>query len=134
MIKVFKVFLFFLATLIMGAVIQFVRDAQVIDTMSISYIAVLNVFLGIDAGATVFDTLNKPPADWADIKLYRFVVAFLFEGILFMLALNLKNAWGVNPASAISSFGSGAILTIGIVLAGLGVNKIASRITIKAPA
>ena len=46
--KVLKVIFILLAAVLMGAVIMFLNEASVIDTMASSFFIVVNAFLGVD--------------------------------------------------------------------------------------
>lgn len=126
--KVLKVCLLFLATLLMGTVMWFVHNSSIVDMMAATYAIIINGFLGVDLAAMIADTSKKPAGDWKDIKLYRYILAFLCMAGLFVLSLYQKEINHVEAIMAISSFGSGAMLIIGLVMGGLEGNKIASRL------
>lgn len=126
--KVLKVVLLLLATTIMGIVIYFIQAASIVDVMASTYVVIVSSFLGTDIAAMIKDTSKKPAGEWKNIKAYRYVLSFLCMSSLFVMALYQKEINNVDSIMAISSFGSGAMLIIGLVMAGLEGNKIASRI------
>lgn len=126
--KALKVILLFFATILMGAVIYFIKNPSVVDAIAATYAICINGFLGVDIAAMIKDSTKKPAGDWKDIKLYRYVFSFICMALLFVMALYQKEVNDIQSIMAISSFGSGAMLIIGLVMAGLEGNKIASRV------
>ncbi len=125
--KTLKIFLLLLATILMATVMYFVRDASIVDMIAATYAICINGFLGVDLAAMIKDSSKKPIGEYKAIKLYRYVLAFLCMGSLFILALYMKETYGIQAITAISAFGSGTMLIIGLVMGGLEGNKIASR-------
>lgn len=125
--KVLKIFLILLASLLMGAIVWFIDNASIVDMIAGTYAIVVNAFLGIDLASMIKDSSKLKPGDHKDIKLYRYVISFICMMILFGLSLYRKEVSNIDAIMAISAFGSGSMLIIGLVLGGLGGNKIASR-------
>jgi len=125
--KVLTVFLLFLATALMGAVMYFVKDSSIVDMIAGTYAVCMNGFLGVDLALMIKDSSSKPPGKYKDIKLYRYILAFVCMAALFILGLYMKEVFGVQSIAAIASFGAGAMLVIGLVMGGVQGNKIASR-------
>lgn len=129
--KILKVILILLATALMGSVIIFVHDASIVDTIAGTYAISINAFLGVDLAAMIKGSTRLPEDEYKTIKLYRYVVSFLCMSLLFGLSLWQKEVNQVQAIMAISAFGSGAMLIIGLVMGGLEGNKIASRLGVK---
>jgi len=126
--KILKVVLILLATALMAAVMIFVSDASVVDMMAGTYALSVNAFLGVDLAAMIKDSTAKPAGEWKSIKMYRYIISFVCMAVLFVLGLYQKEVNNVQAVMAISAFGSGTMLIIGLVMAGLEGNKIASRV------
>ena len=61
------------------------------------------------------------------MQFYRYVIVLVMMLILFGVAIYRKEIDGVQMIMAISTFGGGAMVTIGLMLTGLEGNKIAAR-------
>lgn len=125
--KIFKVVLLLLATMLMSAVILGIQNSSIVDTISGTYVVIISTFLGVDMASMIKDSTKMKPGSHKDIKLYRYILAFICMVFLFSIALYMKESRSVESILAISAFGSGAMLIIGLVMGGLEGNKIASR-------
>ena len=114
--------------ILLFAVVLFIDDVSIIDVMAGSFFLVVNGFLGIDLAAMIKNTSEMNRGDWQLMKMYRYIIVLCMMLILFGLSIYRKQIDGVMIIMAISTFGGGAMVTIGMMLAGLEGNKIASRI------
>ena len=126
--KLLKVVLMLLAFILMFVVVLFIDDVSIIDVMAGSFFLVVNGFLGVDLAAMIKNTSEMNRGDWQLMKMYRYIIVLCMMLILFGLSIYRKQIDGVMIIMAISTFGGGAMVTIGMMLAGLEGNKIASRI------
>lgn len=129
--RILKVFLMILATALMGAVIVFVKDSSVVDSMAAVFAISLNGFLGVDIASMIKVSSSLPEAQYKQMHFYRYIIAFFCMALLFCLSLWQKESYGVQSIMAISAFGSGCMLIIGMVMSGLEGNKIASKMGVK---
>lgn len=111
----------------MAAVILFIDDSSVIDSVSTTYFIVINSFLGVDLAAMLKSSRKMPKKTFEDMKFYRYILSFIFMIILFLLMVYRKETDGINAVVAMSAFSSGSMLILAFVLAGLEGNKIAAR-------
>lgn len=125
--KILKVFLILLATALMGAVIVFIRDSSIVDSMAAVYAISLNGFLGVDIASMIKSSSSLPVGEYKAMHFYRYVIAFICMMLLFVLSLYQKEVNQVQSIMAISAFGSGSMLIIGMVMSGLEGNKIAGK-------
>lgn len=126
--KVLKIILMVLAFILMFAVVLFIDDVSIIDVMAGSFFLVVNGFLGVDLAAMIKNSSKMHKGDWQDMKIYRYVIVLCMMLILFGLSIYRKEADGIQIVMAVSTFGGGTMVTIGMMLTGLEGNKIASRI------
>ena len=126
--KVLKITLLSIAFILMVLIIYFIDSVPVIDVISGSFFIVVNGFLGVDLAAMIKNSNHKPAGDFQDMKMYRYIIVFLMMLFLFFLSIYRKEIDGVQFIMSISTFGGGAMITIGMMLAGLEGNKIASRV------
>jgi len=127
MIKIVKIGLLLLASLLMGAVILFLTDVAIIDVLAGSFFLVMNAFLGIDLAGMIKKSAALPSGEFKNMKFSKYVIALVIMLLLFGLSLYRKEMENVQAIMAISSFGGGSMLVIGYIIAGLEGNKIASN-------
>ncbi len=125
--KIIKIFLMMIAFFIMLSVIYLIDNISIIDVMAGSFFLVVNGFLGVDIAAMIKNSNSKPAGKWQDMKMYRYIIVFIMMLSLFALSIYRKEVDDIQIIMAISTFGGGAMITIGMMLAGLEGNKIASR-------
>jgi hypothetical protein len=125
--KIIKIILMMLAFFMMLSVIYFIDNVSIVDAISGSFFIVINGFLGVDLAAMIKNSNSKPAKKWQDMKMYRYITALIMMLILFGLSLYRKEIDDIQIIMAVATFGSGAMITIGMMLAGLEGNKIASR-------
>ena len=125
--KILKMFLVVLAFVLMSAVVMFIDDAPIIDVIAGSFFLVISGFLGVDLVSMVKDSNKLPSGEFKAMKFYRYVVVLVMMLVLFGLSIYRKETDGVQMLMSISTFGGGAMVTIGLMLTGLEGNKIASR-------
>jgi len=126
----FKIFIIVFGSLLMGAMIFFIDDSSVIDATAATYFILINAFLGVDIAAMLNNSASMPPGEYKNMKFYRYILSFVFMIILFVMVVYRKEVNGINSIVAMSSFSSGAMIILALLLSGLEGNKIASR---KAP-
>lgn len=126
--RILKVVLMVLAFILMFAVVLFIDDVSIIDVMAGSFFLVVNGFLGVDLAAMIKNTSEMNRGDFQFMKMYRYIIVLCMMLILFGLSIYRKEADGIQIVMAVSTFGGGAMVTIGMMLAGLEGNKIASRV------
>lgn len=129
--KFLKVCLIILASLLMAAIIYFIDDSSVIDSVSATYFIVINSFLGIDMAAMIKQSKALPGVEHKEMKFYRYILSFVFMIILFLLMVYRKETDGINAVVAMSAFSSGAMMILALVLSGLEGNKLAARAGMK---
>lgn len=129
--KVLKVFLIVLGSILMGSMIYFIDEATVIDSTAATYFILVNAFLGVDMAGMINKSASLPEGEFKDMKFYRYIVCFIFMILLFILMVYRKEVDGINAVVAMSSFSSGAMIILALFLSGLEGNKIASRTTKK---
>lgn len=127
MVRFWKISLMALAFLIVGAVIGLLDDVGVIDSMAASFTAIIGVFLGVDLAAMLKNSAKMKKGDFQKAHTYRYIIAIIMMLALFILALWRKETDNLGISMAAGSFGSGAIVVIGMLMSGLEGNKIASR-------
>lgn len=125
--KFLKVLLIVLGSLLMGSIICFIDDASVIDATATTYFILVNAFLGVDMAGMINKSASLPAGEFKDFKFYRYIMSFIFMIILFVMIIYRKEINGINAVVAMSSFSSGAMIILALVLSGLEGNKIAAR-------
>ncbi len=126
--RILKVVLMALAFILMFAVVMFIDDVSIIDVMAGSFFLVINGFLGVDLAAMIKKSSQMYAGDWQPMHMYRYIIVLCMMLILFGLSIYRKEIDGIMIVMAISTFGGGSMVTIGMMLAGLEGNKIASRV------
>lgn len=125
--KVLKVFLILIISLVMGALLYFLGEASVIDSIALSYFVVIESFLGQDLRGMIKESRAMKKGDYKDIHLYRYITVSVIFLVLEILAIYVYKVLDVNVLVSMSLFGGGFIITIGMILSGLQENKIASE-------
>ena len=125
--KVLKIALVLLAFFMMLAVVLFIDDVSIIDVIAGSFFLVVNGFLGVDLAAMLKNSASIPKGSYQHMKVYRYVIVLVIMLILFGVSIYRKETDGIQMVMAISTFGGGAMVVIGLMLTGLEGNKIASR-------
>lgn len=125
--KVLKVIFILLAAILMGAVIMFLNEAFVIDTMASSFFIVVNAFLGVDLVSMIKESKALPKTEYKSMHLYRYVLCLIIMLILFGLIIYRKETAEIEALVAMSAFSGGSMIIIGLIITGLESNKIASK-------
>ncbi len=125
--RAIKIILMLLAFLMMFAVTLFIDDVAVIDVIAGAFFIVVNGFLGVDLAAMIKNTSEMNKGDWQLMHIYRYIIVLCMMLILFGLSIYRKEVDNIQIVMAVSTFGGSAMVTIGMMLAGLEGNKIASR-------
>ena len=125
--KILKTVLMIIASTMMGAVMLFIDDVSVIDTVSGTYVIVINGFLGVDITSMLHKTSKMPKGEYKEMKFGKYALVLVLMLALFGISIYRKEVDAINAVMAMSAFGAGAMLIFGFVMAGLEGNKITTR-------
>ncbi len=124
--KVFKSIIVFIAFAIMLLVLLFLDTGVIINAMAGAYIAAVGAFLGVDLAAMLKQSSLKAAGDYEKLNAYKYIIGFVQLGVLFIVTIVRINTVEIDISAIAGMFGTGAIAVIGMVLAGLEGNKIAT--------
>jgi len=123
-----KYFVYILCSIIFGLGLVFYPT--IINDVTLAYVSIIGVFLGIDMANTLVKTNNLPEGQYQPIKKDRYVVCFIITGLFFLTEMILKKKFDIDLEGSATVL-TGAIFLIGsIFIANLETNKL---LTGKAP-
>lgn len=120
--KFIKTALFIIASVVMGCIIYFFPN--ITNVVSVTYVSCLGVYLALDISGMIKTTSKLDAGCYDKLNTYKYIISEICLLALFILCMIKKDS--VNLDVAMESFGSAIIFVIGIVIAGIEGNKIAT--------
>lgn len=117
-----KALCFSIAVLLMGLCIIFVPSIS--GTLSMSFVLVLGVYLGLDIATMISTTASLPAGEYKEIKKHKYVLSGICLIILILITLI---TWQDTLQTALSSFLSSCMIILCCLIGGLEGNKIATK-------
>lgn len=117
-----KAVFFVIAVFLMGLCLFFVP--QISGTLSVSFIAVLGIYLGTDVASMITTTSRLPNGEYKEIKKHKYILSGICLSILIVITLV---TWDEILQTALTSFLSSCMVVIGCLIGGLEGNKIATK-------
>lgn len=117
-----KATFFVIAVFLMGLCLIFVP--QISGALSISFVTVLGVYLGLDVASMIATTSRLPDGEYKEIKKHKYILSGICLSVLIVITLIL---WEEALQTALTSFLSSCMVVIGCLIGGLEGNKIATK-------
>lgn len=124
MISFLKSFIFIFVSIVMGIVLNLIPQTS--GPVSITYGAVLSVYLGVDLADTIIKTSEMAKGEYKDMHIHKYVIAVLCLAVLIINCVFIKDKCDVG--TALTSFVSSFFIVAGLLIGGLDGNKIATNI------
>lgn len=122
MIQFLKAFFFIIATVIMGICLLVIPESS--GAVSVSYIAVLGVYLGLDIAGMIAKTASLPSGEFKPLNIHKYIVTSICLGILIIITLFVDDKRSVS--TAITTYISSIMIILTCLIGGLEGNKIAT--------
>lgn len=126
MIQFLKSFLFIIATFIMIATLFLIPSSS--GPVSITYIATLSVYLGLDIAGMIAKTVSLPKGEFKQLNIHKYIIASVCLVVLIIASIYVNNFQKIE--TAITSYVSASLIIITCLIGGLEGNKIATRYSI----
>lgn len=97
---------------------------QTSGPVSITFITVLGIYLGLDIAGMITKTSQLPKGEYKKISVHKYIISTICLMILVVLSLVMKDKADMN--TALTSFCSATMIICGCLLGGLEGNKIAT--------
>lgn len=117
-----KATFFVIAVFLMGLCLIFVP--QISGTLSVTFVAVLGVYLGMDVASMIATTSRLPNGEYKEMKKHKYILSGICLAILIIITLL---SWEDSLQTALTSFLSSCMVVIGCLIGGLEGNKIATK-------
>lgn len=92
--------------------------------VSVSYIAVLGVYLGLDIAGMIAKTASLPSGEFKPLNIHKYIVTSICLGILIIITLFVDDKRSVS--TAITTYISSIMIILTCLIGGLEGNKIAT--------
>lgn len=123
MLKFIKSFLFVIASIIVALCLVFIPNQA--GTVSVVFISVLSIYLGVDIADTIVKSAKMGKGDYKPIHKHKYIVSSVcLVGLIITSSIVGKTH---NVDSAMASFISSCLATIGMLIGALEGNKIAAN-------
>lgn len=122
MLKIIKALFFIAASAVMVLCLLFVPESS--GAVSVSYIAVLGIYLGLDVAGMIAKTAEMPKGEYKSLSIHKYVISALCLAVNIAISVALRSR--ADMSTALTSFISAVMIVIGCVLGGLEGNKIAT--------
>lgn len=122
MLKIIKALFFIAASAVMVLCLLFVPESS--GAVSVSYIAVLGIYLGLDVAGMIAKTAEMPKGEYKSLSIHKYVISALCLAVNIAISVSLRGR--ADMSTALTSFISAVMIVIGCVLGGLEGNKIAT--------
>lgn len=123
MVKFFKAMFFVLASAIMALCLVLIPVSS--GNVSVSYITVLGIYLGLDIAGMITKTANMNKGEYKSLNVHKYVISSVCLVVNIIIATFVKGKTDVSVA--LTSFISAAMIIIGCIIGGLEGNKIATN-------
>lgn len=123
MVKFFKALFFVLASAIMALCLILIPASS--GSVSVSYIAVLGIYLGLDIAGMITKTANMNKGEYKSLNVHKYVIASVCLVSNIVISIFVKEKADISVA--LTSFISAALIIIGCIIGGLEGNKIATN-------
>lgn len=120
--KILKTVLFIIASIVMGCIIYFIPN--IANAVSVTYVSCLGVYLTLDIAGMIKKTYSFENGLYDKLNTYKYIVSEICLLPLFILCLLKRDSNNLDVA--MESIGSAIIFVIGIVIAGIEGNKLAT--------
>lgn len=125
MLKFVKALLFIVASGIMGVCVYFVPEIS--GNVSISFVFVLSMYLGIDIADTIKKSSEMKKGDFKPIHIHKYVISAVCLVCLIGVSIYMKSK-GIDVSAAMTSFITSSLVIIGMLIGALEGNKIAANV------
>lgn len=123
MIKFFKSALFVIASVVVGICIGLLPKAA--GPVSITYISVLSIYLGIDIADTIIKSAQLPRGEYKNIHTHKYIVSF--SCLIGLIVVCFFSKYQTEISTALTSLVSSVLIVIGMLIGVLEGNKIATN-------
>lgn len=127
MVKITEAIIFIIASIIMGLCIVLTPECS--GSVSITYIACVGLYLGVDIAGMILKTAALPKGSYKNLNIHKYVISSLCLLTNVGCCLYMKNK--IDITTCLTSMISASMIVLTCVLGGLGGNKIATQTTIK---
>lgn len=114
------------AAIITALSIWYLGSTSVIGAMAGAFLAAASAYTALDLRAIVKATGEMPKGQFCHASMWKYWVAMLLMGSLFILTIVKQQVTGLNLELAIGFFGPGIVGIIAIMIAGMKANKAAT--------
>lgn len=119
-----EVFLLLVAISTMAITMYVTQDGDILGPMSLSFIGIFSIYLGVDLGRMLKETSDRPDGEYKDMKFGRYVFSLLSFFSLLVWAYIVSKNTNTPMTASIATFGSGSLIFIGYIVGGIEANKL----------
>lgn len=123
MISFVKSFIFIIVSIMMGIVLNLIPQTS--GPISVTYGAVLSIYLGVDLADTIIKTSEMAKGEYKDMHIHKYIIAVLCLTVLIINCVIIRNNCDIS--TALTSFVSSIFIVAGLLIGGLDGNKIATN-------
>jgi hypothetical protein len=113
------------AAAVTAGMIYFVKDGAAATAIAITFTTVIGGFIGVDLAVMINKTARLPAGEYKTANKHRYVLSLALFALLLLEAFVIS-AQGRGMDGVYASFGIGFLLIIGLLVAGIEGNKIAT--------
>lgn len=124
MVKFAKALLFILASVVMALCLLFIPESS--GTVSISYITVLGLYLGLDIAGMITKTSQMSKGEYQALNVHKYVISTIGLTVNIIIAIAMHSSADIT--TALTSFVSAVMIILGCIIGGLEGNRIASSV------
>lgn len=124
MVKFAKALLFILASVVMALCLLFIPESS--GTVSISYITVLGLYLGLDIAGMITKTSQMSKGEYQTLNVHKYVISTIGLTVNIIIAIAMHGSADIT--TALTSFVSAVMIILGCIIGGLEGNRIASSV------
>ena len=124
MVKFAKALFFILASVVMALCLLFIPESS--GTVSISYITVLGLYLGLDIAGMITKTSQMSKGEYQALNVHKYVISTIGLTINIVIAISIHGSADIS--TALTYFISAVMIILGCVIGGLEGNRIASSV------
>lgn len=117
-----KAFLFVLATAVMVACLVYARESA--NTVSLAYLSVTGIYLGLDIAEMITSTARMKKGDFKKIAIHKYVISASCFAVCIITCMIVYTP---ELSSTMTTYISALLFIIGCVIGGLEGNKIATK-------
>jgi len=123
MTKIFKVFIFVIATAVMACCLYAVPAAS--SPVSILYTGVLSLYLGLDMANMITKTHSLPKGEFKNLSRHKYITAGICLAVLLIIGITKRSDPMIE--GALTAFISDIMIILACLIGGLEANNIATE-------